>query len=100
MKDLPKFDAPLLTQFAEQCSTRSKAITYSAPGWKITRDATDDTSERLNIDADGHHGQLRLSLWDDVMLQRIRHQRRGPENAALHIFISPGDHQGAVWVRA
>jgi len=47
---------------------RSAAITHHAPGWKITREHTNSEPLRLNVDADGLHRSLRLSVWADRVL--------------------------------
>ena len=67
MPAFPQFDADSLTAFAEALRARSKAITYHAADWTVSRE-TEADSERLNVDADGHHGNLRLSVWADGVL--------------------------------
>ena len=67
MSPFVPFDADTLNGLAAAFRARSKAITYHAAEWTVTRD--DETQlERLNIDADGHHGKLRLSVWTDGVL--------------------------------
>lgn len=71
MPAFPQFDANTLVTLTDAFRTRSKAITYHAPNWTISRDDETD-SERFNVDADGHHGKLRLSIWSDgVMWMRL-----------------------------
>lgn len=64
MPAFPQFDADTLTALTDAFRARSKAITYHAPNWTISREPDTDV-ERLNVDAEGHHGNLRLSVWSD-----------------------------------
>ena len=68
MQSYPDFDDDGLAALTDAFRTRSKAITKHAAGWAITRERADGESERLNIDADGAHGQLRLSIWADNVI--------------------------------
>ena len=71
MPAFPQFDTDALTTLTDAFRARSKAITYHAPDWTISRELEND-SERFNVDADGHHGKLRLSVWaDGVMYFRL-----------------------------
>ena len=63
MATVPEFDDPGLGAIGGAFQARSKAITYHAKHWTLSREA--DEHERLNIDADGFHGQLRFSIWAD-----------------------------------
>lgn len=61
MPTAPEFSDEGLAEIAAAFLSRSKAITYHARGWSISRDHQE--LERMNIDADGFHGKLRLSVW-------------------------------------
>ncbi len=67
MTTFPQFNAASLATLAEAFRRRSKAITYQAPNWTISREIENE-SERFDVDADGIHGQLRLSVWADGAL--------------------------------
>lgn len=67
MPAFPQFDANTLAAITDAFRARSKAITYHAPKWSITRDSDAD-SECMTVDAGGHHGNLRLSVWADGVL--------------------------------
>lgn len=60
------FDDAGLAAIASAFVSRSKAISYHAKGWSLSRDMED--SERLNFDADGFHGKLRISIWPDRVI--------------------------------
>ena len=65
---VPDFHDSELAKVAVFLCSRSKAITYHDLDWTITRDVAGDEPERLNVDVNGHHGQLRLSIWADRVL--------------------------------
>lgn len=65
MPAFPDFDDESLTALTGAFRSRSKAISYHASGWTITRDKTGDEHERMNVDANGRHGDLRISIWAD-----------------------------------
>ena len=68
MTTVPDFDDSGLGEIANAFLSHSKAIKYHAKDWSFSRELTEDESERLNVDADGFHGQLRLSIWPDRVL--------------------------------
>jgi|GEM_PF-2527660 len=67
MSAFPEFDADSLSVLALAFRVRSKAISYHAPEWKISREVETEF-ERLNVDASGYHGELRLSVWADSLV--------------------------------
>lgn len=65
MPAFPEFDDDSLTALTNAFRVRSKAITYHASGWTITLETSNGELERMNVDANGHHGDIRLSVWAD-----------------------------------
>ena len=68
MMTVPDFHDSELANVVDSLCSRSKAITYHDSDWTITRDVAGDEPERLNIEINGAHGQLRLSIWADRVL--------------------------------
>jgi len=64
MPTFPQFESDFLVALTDAFRSRSKAITGHAKGWTISREI-DGEYEQFIIDADGHHGQLRLSVYND-----------------------------------
>jgi hypothetical protein len=57
MPTIPVFGDEKLAKIARALLSRSRVITYHASGWHIKRESTVGEPERLNVDANGFHGQ-------------------------------------------
>ena len=89
MPEFPQFDAEYLGTLTDSFRSRSKAITGHAKGWTISREI-DGEYERFIVDADGFHGQLRLSVYNDGSLW-LRLCRGRPKNGWKFLLTFHGN---------